>query len=369
MHKCFLFVLCANTLAMFAQTSISTLDLKKGKDIYQAGCAACHGPDGKGAPDTTVGFEKPDTFPDFTRCDQTTPELDVDWKATIRDGGRARGFSPIMPSFGEELTDQQINLVIGYMRGFCRDKSWPRGELNLPRALVTEKAFPENEAVVTTSINVQGAPGVFNEAVYERRIGARNQIEVSVPFGFTHDTGRWLGGIGDIGFGWKRVLFASLRSGSILSVQGEVLLPTGDKNKDLGSGVTIFESFASFGQLLPKNSFLQLQVGTEQPTHRDTAPAAVFGRAAIGTSFRQERGVGRMWSPMVELLADRDWVSGARTNFDVVPQFQVTLSRRQHVRANLGVRIPATNTAGRPVQVVFYLLWDWFDGGLLQGWR
>ena len=52
----------------------------------------------------------------------------------------------------------------------------------------------------------------------------------------------------------------------------------------------------------------------------------------------------------------------AKTNFDVVPEFQVTLSRRQHVRANMELRIPANNTAGRSTQLMFYLLWDWQDG-------
>jgi hypothetical protein len=46
----------------------------------------------------------------------------------------------------------------------------------------------------------------------------------------------------------------------------------------------------------------------------------------------------------------------------------VTLSRRQHIMASFGVRVPANNRAGRPVQVMFYLLWDWFDGGLREGW-
>ena len=125
----------------------------------------------------------------------------------------------------------------------------------------------------------------------------------------------------------------------------------------------------AFGQILPANSFLQSQVGMEQPTHTATAPRAVFWRTALGKSFRQEQGVGRMWSPMVELLADRDLVTGAKTNWDVLPQFQVTLNRRQHVRANVGVRVPANNRAGRSMQVVVLSAWDWFDGGLLEGWR
>ena len=39
-------------------------------------------------------FDRPSTFPDFTDCSGTTPELDVDWKATITQGGHGRGFSP-----------------------------------------------------------------------------------------------------------------------------------------------------------------------------------------------------------------------------------------------------------------------------------
>ena len=62
-------------------------------------------------------------------------------------------------------------------------------------------------------------------------------------------------------------------------------------------------------------------------------------------------------------------MAGAKTNCDLMPEFQVTLSKRQHVRFNAGVRIPATNTAGRPVQLMFYLLWDRQDGRLLEGWR
>src|SRR6185369_11536888 len=115
--------------------------LTTGKEIFQAGCAGCHGGDGKGAPQSTVGFEKPDTFPDFTRCDQTTPEDDRAWRSVIRDGGPSRGFVQIMPSFSEALTPKQIDAVIGYLRGFCKESGWPRGELNLPRALATEKAF------------------------------------------------------------------------------------------------------------------------------------------------------------------------------------------------------------------------------------
>ncbi len=67
-----------------------------------------------------------------------------------------------MPAFGDALAGAEIELVIGHLRTFCTDDAWPRGELNLPRPLVTEKAFPENEAVASTSISrAAGAPSIL----------------------------------------------------------------------------------------------------------------------------------------------------------------------------------------------------------------
>lgn len=359
-------LLCLAVPAVAEQTAARALTT--GEQIYRAGCAGCHGPNGEGMPETTIGFAKPETFPDFTDCRATTPERDVDWWATIHDGGRGRGFSRIMPSFADMLTAAQINAVIEYVRGFCRDSSWPRGELNLPRPLRTEKAFPEDETVITTAIAAQRAPDVSHEIVYEHRFGARNQLEVSVPFASLHDeTGTIVRGVGDVGIGVKRVLFANATS--IVSAQGEAVLPTGNKDRGLGSGVTTFEGFAAFGQILPSNMFLQAQAGIEQPVSSGEVPRAVFGRVAIAKSFRQERGFGRLWSPMLEVLTDRDVEDGAKTDVDLLPQVQVTLNRRQHVRVNVGVQMPVAHTAGRSKQIVFYFLWDWFDGGLLDGWR
>jgi hypothetical protein len=71
---------------------------------------------------------------------------------------------------------------------------------------------------------------------------------------------------------------------------------------------------------------------------------------------------------MLELLAARELESGARTHWDLVPLVQVTLSTRQHIMGSLGVRLPVNDAGRRPTRVVFYVLWDWFDGPLLEGW-
>jgi cytochrome c553 len=343
-------------------------DAKKGKQIYKAACNSCHGSDGKGAPQTLSGFQHPDSFPDFTRCDQTTPELNSAYKAVIEYGGPNRGFSQIMPSFKDALSSQDIDDVVAYVREFCPNSRWPRGELNLPRAIVTEKAYPEDELVLSTGVNVQGMPGNESHIIHEQRFGVKNQIEVDVPIIFEDQDHTWYGGVGDVTLGLKRVMFSNLRTGSILSLQGGFLLPTGSREHGFGSGTTTFEPFAAFDQLFRSNTFVQLQFGAELPFNTSKAPQSLFFNSAIGQSFAGRDGMGRLWSPMFEFLAARDLVNKAATNWDVMPEMQVTISKRQHVRGNLGLRIPVTNTAGRQKQVMFYLLWDWADGKLTEGW-
>lgn len=373
-----LLLLCACPDAR--STSITTpLGLNTGRDIYQAACAACHGAHGEGTAEDFAGFTRPDTFPSFDRCEETTPESTRNWAAIVRDGGPARGFSPIMPAFEDALTPEQINKVVEYLRGLCTEPEWPRGELNVPRALFTEKAFPESELVLTAAFNAKGAPEISNELSYEKKLGARDQLEIAVPFGWIHqDSGGLYGGIGDIALGLKHVLFTSLyrnnnqpiyeSRGSILSLQGEVSLPTGNADRGLGSGETSFGISVAYDRLLPANAFLQVQAGADLPLHADEVSRSAFLYSVLGKSFYSRDGSGRMWTPMLEVLAERDLVGSATTHWDIVPEFQVTLNRRQHVRAALGYRIPLNDTADRPKQIVAYILWDWFDGGLLEGW-
>ena len=360
---------CVPVALVFGQKLTHTSSNKQaGELIFKTACAACHGADGRGTPKEIAGFERPRLFPDFTDCSGTTPEADSAWKAVITDGGPSRGFSDIMPSFKEALTSQQIDDVIAYLRTRCQNPHWPRGELNLPRALVTEKAYPEDEVVISTAFNAQGAPGGATHIVHEQRFGVKNQIEVDVPVNYQDQNHTWYGGVGDTTLGIKRVMYSNLQSGSILSLFGGAILPTGSRRRGFGTGTTTFETFAAFDQLFPTNTFIQTQFGADLPRHTDIAPQSIFFQTAIGQSFAANHGLGRLWSPMFEFLAARDLVDNAKTNWDVLPQMQVTISRRQHIRANLGVRVPVNNIAGRQIQVVFYVLWDWFDGRLNEGW-
>jgi mono/diheme cytochrome c family protein len=341
-----------------------------GRVIYNNGCIACHGANGKGAPQASTRFVRPDTWPDFTRCDQTTPEPDSSYKAVIVHGGRGLGFSQIMPAFGDLLTDDQINDVISYLRTFCHNvHHYPRGELNVPRALVTEKAFPEDELVLSTAAAATGAPSWTTDVVHEQTFAGRNQIEIDVPINYADQNHQWTSGPGDITLGLKREFLASLRTGAILSLQGGVLLPTGDSHRGFGAGTTTFEPFAAYDQLIHNTTSLQFQLGADITADPGKSPRSLFFRTAIGQSIARDHGLGRLFTPMVEILGTRDYAPGASTDMDILPQMQVTVNRRQQIRADVGVRQPFTDTAGRHPQIVFYVLWDWAEGKFWEGWK
>lgn len=343
-----------------------------GEELYLGSCAACHGADGSGLAQSLLGFEE--EVPDFTDCDFAAREPDGDWIAVAHEGGPVRGFSEMMPAFRGALSTDQLQLVMNHIRTQCTDPNWPRGELNLPRGLVTEKAYPEDEWVVETGADLEGDGSVGSAFVYERRFGARSQIEVKIPFGWRSvpDAGSgagsndWVSGLGDVVLGLKHALHHSAESGTILSLGGEVILPTGAEAKGLGGDGVALEAFASFGRILPADAFVQAQVGLEAPLY-DGSENEAFVRMAIGRTLTQGPW-GRSWTPMIEGQVKRDLRRGEPARLDLIPQIQVSLNTRQHVLANIGLLVPTTHTDGRSVRLMAYVLLDWFDGGFFEGW-
>ena len=348
----------ANCLA-----SSESPDDDEGKELYMKACATCHGVNGKGTPASQLGFET--SLPDFSDCNFATREPDADWIAVAHQGGPVRGFAPEMPAFGDALTEEELQKILDFIRMFCTEEQWPRGELNLPRAFVTEKAYPEDETVLSTTMETEGRAAIVSEIIYEKRFGARNQIELVVPFGF-QESGSG-GQLGDIALGLKRVMFQSLPYSGIFSLGGEIILPTGHPETGMGNGVTMIEPFASYGQGLLADFFLQFQGGLELPIKRKVAEDEAFFHGVVGKTFTQGQW-GRTWSPMVELIGIHGLGSDAdKWQIDIAPQVQVSLNQRQHVMLNLGLRVPVGESS-RHTQIMIYLLWEWFDGGFFEGW-
>ena len=119
---------------------------RTGRQVYEQVCITCHGPDGRAG--VNLELEKIKKPPDFTDCSFANREPDRGFLAVAHNGGPARGFSALMAPWGGTFSEEEIGLAVGHIRTFCKDDRWPRGELNLPLALVTGKAFPEDEAVM-----------------------------------------------------------------------------------------------------------------------------------------------------------------------------------------------------------------------------
>src|SRR5687768_5981563 len=151
---------------------------RSGREVYETVCITCHGPDGRGGVNAQIErIVKP---PDFSDCAFAAREPDRGFLAVAHQGGPARGFSPLMAPWGGTFTEQELALAVAHIRTFCSEQRWPRGELNLPRPLVTAKAFPEDEALISTSAQ---SNSVITKVHYERRFGPLNQVEVILPIG------------------------------------------------------------------------------------------------------------------------------------------------------------------------------------------
>ena len=158
-------------------------------NLYRSACAACHDEDGRGRPLEEVGFST--ALPDFTDCAFASREPDPDWYAVIHEGGPVRAFDRMMPAFGDALSDLEIAAILRHVRTFCTDDAWPRGEFNVPRPLFTEKAYPEDEIVFTTTVDGSAGHAIEGEFLYEKRVGATGMFEsIWLPGDLPMNTGR-----------------------------------------------------------------------------------------------------------------------------------------------------------------------------------
>lgn len=348
------------------------VEVESGAEPYRRACAACHGVEGAGGAPSSLGFEE--EVPDFNDCSFASREPDADWFAVAHAGGPVRGFSEMMPALGDAVSEDELMRILEHIRGFCGERRWPPGDLNLPKPLHTEKAFPEDEAYVRAGSTVEAPVEVDSKIVVEKRFGPMGQVEFVLPFGVhqgaldaNDEREPTAFGVGDIAVGLKHALFHSKRSGSIVALAAEIKLPTGNEDRGFGKGTVVAEPFLAYSQDLRAVGFLHAQVGAELAFLPRKADPEVFWRVTYGRSFEQ-RHFGRAWSPMVEVLGKAEFGEETETLWDLVPQLQVTLNQRQHVMLNAGVRIPLNHADERPVAVLVYLLWDWFDGGFFQGW-
>jgi mono/diheme cytochrome c family protein len=308
-----------------------------GAALYQAWCKSCHGADGRGTPAASTRLEVPPA--DLRDCKGSTAEPEERWIGIVTQGGAAFGLSLDMPAFGEAGTPEQIRAVVRYARSLCGERGWPPGELNFPRAFLVEKAYPEDEWVVTDQ-------GRGQELIYERRFGRRLQLEGAARTVFDSLDRPFDG----VTVAAKYNVWHDPTRRALASPGVEVTPPLGRADR------WEVEPFLAFGAK-PGQLVLQGEiVGTWEEAEGFTA---VSYRLGVG------RQIGRV-VPMVEA----GWTvptAGERT-LSFYPQMWVQLSRLGHVAASLGAEVPAVGPEPRHPRLIAFVLWDFGDAGLWRGW-
>jgi mono/diheme cytochrome c family protein len=354
--------LAGNLLAAGRQTPAEENPARMmGKDLYERACARCHGSDGRGdRPDVELNAP----MPNFARCAESAEEPDAQWRRTIEKGGIVYGLSEQMPAYGDVLSREQIDSLLAYIREFCANPRWVRGELNFRRPLFTEKAYPENELVVGPRL--QRSPGALAAfsvaAVLERRLAARTQFEVALPFS-TLGTGnpesalQRRSGVGDVELGIKQVLGASVRRGSIVSAGLDVAFPTGRSAKGLGAGTFRFEPFLAAGQAIGSWS-LQANLSVELPADREKAERELGYSIAIGRPVYWLREVRDLFATL-EIVGTRELARGESSEIFLSPQLRLPVDRMGRWAIAVGPTIPVTHRSSTRVGFAAYLLWEY----------
>jgi cytochrome c5 len=308
-----------------------------GGALYRAWCSKCHGADGGGEPARQTRLSVRPA--NMAECKTSSAETEERWTDIVREGGAAFGLSLDMPAFGEAATPEQIRAVVRYVRSLCRERGWPPGELNFPRPFLTEKAYPENEVVVT-------AHGGGQEYIYERRIGRRAQFEAIARTVFD-SADRPFGGVTAA---LKYNVWHSVARRAIASVGLEATPPVGRQD------AWELEPFFAFGA----NPFPALVVqGELVGAWEDGAVAGISYSVGLGREF------GR-FVPMIEVGGAVP--RGGESTVSFVPQVWFQLSRLGHVAGSLGIELPVRGPEPHHPRLTAFLLWDYADGGLLKGW-
>src|SRR2546422_518895 len=308
-----------------------------GAALYQAWCSKCHGADGRGKAGATTRLAVPPA--DLQECKASTAETEARWIGIVTQGGAAFGLSLDMPAFGEAGTPAQVRAVVRYARSLCGEPGWPPGELNFPRPFLVEKAFPENEWVVT-------AAGRRQALVYERRFGKRLQLEGEARTAFDSLDRPFDGVTASV----KYNVWHSLERRALASVGLEATPPLGRQQ------LWELEPFLAFGAN-PGRALLQGEV------------LATWEEGEGVTGFSYRLGVGREVGRVVPML-EAGWtvpLEGERTLY-LYPQLWVRLSRLGHVAASLGAELPAVGPEPRHPRLIGFVLWDYGDAPLSRGW-
>lgn len=96
-------------------------DAKAGEAKYKQLCETCHGPQGKG--DGPAGVALNPKPRDLSQAEWQKKVTDEQIKKVIKEGGQAVGLSPLMPPWGAQLSDQDLDNLVAFIRSLGKAKA------------------------------------------------------------------------------------------------------------------------------------------------------------------------------------------------------------------------------------------------------
>jgi mono/diheme cytochrome c family protein len=123
-------------------TSASSNQVARGRTIYQANCATCHGANGEGQPDwKRQNQDETYPAPPHDASGHTWHHGDGLLFRTVRDGGKiyeTPGFKSAMPPFGDRLSPDEIRAVLAYLKTL-----WPQELREVQAEASKNDPFPQ----------------------------------------------------------------------------------------------------------------------------------------------------------------------------------------------------------------------------------
>ncbi len=346
-------------LVFFALTACAAgaADPAEGERIFGSVCASCHGADGHPDPDNPY-VQAFDPMPaDFSDPLFNSREPREDWFLVVKHGGRALGLSKQMPAQGSNLSDEEIESVVAYVKSLADTAAYPPGEMNLMLPVRTRKAFPEDEWVWKSRVENRDGDDVFRNVIeYEKRVGKAGQTILEL----IHEDDGVDSEFTEVEFGYKHAFAWSLENRSLWSSAFVVAAPLrSDGEWELAPYVAYAKqmsgsaTFQGSGTVkLPVDDFDQGEVELAGIVHYTWSPWP------------------RRVFPALEMTATipfDDDDGGDAVQFTALPQVRIGLTRGGHVALNLGVELPLSDQ-DYDTRYHLTLLWDFADGSFFKGW-
>ena len=352
---CTLLTLACLGVVIYAADAHGSLDpLLHGREVFEQNCIMCHGADAKGTGQLAAAL--PVRPANLTDCKLTAEDPVEVVQGIIRHGGPYAGRSSVMPAFGTVLSDSDIADVARYVKSLCADPDWVPGELNFPRPLLTDKAFPEQEMIVGGRFGRNGKNVSEYWGRLEYRVNGRTNIEItSRALSINPNIGPTESGLGDTALSVKRVVAFSPRYRTLASAGVELTLPTGSDRRGLGNGSFVFEPNLRAG-VDWKQFVVQVAGALAFPARTSDINSEWKLDVAIGRYFFPDPRL--QITPMIELNTTTR-ISGpsyGETKSAILPQVRV----KWLVWAlGVGVQAPITRARDFEVRPLFDLVYEY----------